>query len=199
NPAADGKAEVTCCLGLHTISPPVGHNCSGFQPARQFVQNFHVSRESFDYICGRVGRPCHEEKEHDLIYACVSQSASRWQLSSGSWPQAASTGPSVILLALSTVFNRVQDFCNAVIMVLFHAHIAFPDTDKLVGMATFFENRWGVPQCVGAIDGCHIPIIAPEQYARDYYNRKGCRFSCSTSGCGRQRSLLGCLVEGNKI
>ncbi|KAI3356036.1 hypothetical protein L3Q82_017304 [Scortum barcoo] len=58
-------------------------------------------------------------------------------------------------------------------MVLLRAHIAFPDTDKLVGMATFFENRWGVPQCVGAIDGSHIPIIAPEQYARGYYNRKG--------------------------
>ncbi|KAI3372185.1 hypothetical protein L3Q82_007032 [Scortum barcoo] len=44
------------------------------------------------------------------------------------------------------------------------------DTDKLVGMATFFKNRWRVPQCVGGRDGSHIPIIAPEQYARDYYN-----------------------------
>jgi len=26
---------------------------------------------------------------------------------------------------------------------------------------------------VGAIDGSHIPIIAPENYPRDYFNRKG--------------------------
>lgn len=29
------------------------------------------------------------------------------------------------------------------------------------------------PQCVGAIDGCHLPIIGPDEFAADYYNRKG--------------------------
>ncbi|XP_071810727.1 uncharacterized protein [Apostichopus japonicus] len=36
-----------------------------------------------------------------------------------------------------------------------------------------FENRWGFPQCVGAIDGSHIPIISPTDHPADYYNRKG--------------------------
>ena len=30
----------------------------------------------------------------------------------------------------------------------------------------------GFPQCFGAIDGTHIPILPPADYARDYYNRK---------------------------
>ena len=34
-----------------------------------------------------------------------------------------------------------------------------------------FENR-GFPQCVGAIDGTHIPIITPKENPEDYFNRK---------------------------
>ena len=36
-----------------------------------------------------------------------------------------------------------------------------------------FKTKWGVPQCVGAIDGCHIPISSPAMNRTDYYNRKG--------------------------
>ena len=30
----------------------------------------------------------------------------------------------------------------------------------------------GLPQCVGAVDGCHIPILAPKENHCDYFNRK---------------------------
>ena len=76
-------------------------------------------------------------------------------------------------VGLSTVFNCVEDFCNAVVSVLLPQHINTPDAAKLIEIATFFRNHWRMPQCVGAIDGSHIPIIAPEEYPRDYFNRKG--------------------------
>uniref|UniRef100_A0A3B3T6L5 DDE Tnp4 domain-containing protein n=1 Tax=Paramormyrops kingsleyae TaxID=1676925 RepID=A0A3B3T6L5_9TELE len=40
--------------------------------------------------------------------------------------------------------------------------LKFPDAAKLVEMATLFHHRWRVPQCVGALEGSDIPIIAPE-------------------------------------
>ena len=36
-----------------------------------------------------------------------------------------------------------------------------------------FENLWGFPQVIGAIDGSHIPILKPRESASDFYNRKG--------------------------
>ena len=36
-----------------------------------------------------------------------------------------------------------------------------------------FEKKWGFPQCVGAVDGSHIPIITPTEFHTDYFNRKG--------------------------
>ena len=36
-----------------------------------------------------------------------------------------------------------------------------------------FLDNWGIPQCVGAIDGSHIPVKPPSMNHTDYYNRKG--------------------------
>ena len=35
-----------------------------------------------------------------------------------------------------------------------------------------FQRKWNFPQCLGAIDGTHIPIKAPLIHHSDYYNRK---------------------------
>jgi len=36
-----------------------------------------------------------------------------------------------------------------------------------------FSDRAGFPQTVGCVDGCHIPIKAPQRNPEDYVNRKG--------------------------
>ena len=45
--------------------------------------------------------------------------------------------------------------------------------DELKEIIREFENLWGFPQVVSAIDGTHIPILKPQESASHYYNRKG--------------------------
>lgn len=61
----------------------------------------------------------------------------------------------------STVCNCVREFCKAVIDILMPKFIRIPTAVEMEGMATYFEERWGLPQCIGAIDGSHIPIMRP--------------------------------------
>uniref|UniRef100_A0A3P9P131 DDE Tnp4 domain-containing protein n=1 Tax=Poecilia reticulata TaxID=8081 RepID=A0A3P9P131_POERE len=63
--------------------------------------------------------------------------------------------------------------CFKWILMLFFSYLILSFAERFEEMAAYFENRWGPPQCVGAIDGSHIPIIAPTTYHSDFFNRKG--------------------------
>ena len=52
-------------------------------------------------------------------------------------------------------------------------YITFPQGDELQRVVEGFKNKYRFPQCVGAIDGSHIPIISPNEFLDDYFNRKG--------------------------
>ena len=52
-------------------------------------------------------------------------------------------------------------------------YIKFPSGDDVDHVVDEFKTKWGVPQCFGAVDGCHIPICAPSEQHTDYYNQKG--------------------------
>ncbi|XP_041376825.1 protein ANTAGONIST OF LIKE HETEROCHROMATIN PROTEIN 1-like [Gigantopelta aegis] len=52
-------------------------------------------------------------------------------------------------------------------------YVRIPKDQGFLDILNGFEKVWGFPQCAGAIDGTHIPIIAPKEDHCDYYNRKG--------------------------
>ena len=45
-----------------------------------------------------------------------------------------------------------------------------------------FRDICGLPRIGGAVDGTHIPIVAPSVHPQDYYNRKSL-FCCSPRHC----------------
>uniref|UniRef100_A0A3Q3A0V1 DDE Tnp4 domain-containing protein n=1 Tax=Kryptolebias marmoratus TaxID=37003 RepID=A0A3Q3A0V1_KRYMA len=113
-------------------------------------------------------------RQHTTFRHCVPLkkrvAIALWKLATGS--EYRSVGH-IFGVSITTVCRCVQKFCVAAETVLVPEQIRFPDEDHFREIAMYIENRWGLPQCVGAIDGCHIPIIAPQHYHTDYFNRKG--------------------------
>ena len=63
--------------------------------------------------------------------------------------------------------------CRA-IQKLLPRYECIPKDEKLRDIVDSFDACWRFPQCAGAIDGTHIPILRPAgDSGSDYYNRKG--------------------------
>ena len=92
-----------------------------------------------------------------------------WKLATGSEYR---TVGHLFGVSITTVCGCVQEFAAAAEMLLVPEPICFPDQEKFAEIAAYTERRWGIPQCIDAIDGSHIPIIAPQEYHCDYFNRK---------------------------
>uniref|UniRef100_A0A672R782 DDE Tnp4 domain-containing protein n=1 Tax=Sinocyclocheilus grahami TaxID=75366 RepID=A0A672R782_SINGR len=76
-------------------------------------------------------------------------------------------------VGITTACDCDKDFCSSVETILLPEFIHMPNAEKLKELSLYFEQRWGLPQCVGAINGSHIPILAPQEFHREYFNRKG--------------------------
>ena len=76
-------------------------------------------------------------------------------------------------VAKGTVCVMVNEVCHAVVKVLFNKYIKLPTGSLLKETVLGFESKFGFPQCAGAIDGTHIPILPAKDNPRDNYNRKG--------------------------
>ncbi|XP_077088405.1 uncharacterized protein LOC143740226 [Siphateles boraxobius] len=143
----------------------------GFTNA-QWVQNFRMSEETFIYLYNKL-RPV-MERQDTSFRKCVPLkkrvAIALWKLATGSEYR---TVGHLFGVSITTVCRCVQEFTAAAETLLVPEQIRYPDQEKFEEMAAYIENRWGLPQCVGAIDGSHIPILAPQEYHCDYFNRNG--------------------------
>ncbi|XP_075154536.1 uncharacterized protein LOC142228101 [Haematobia irritans] len=77
-------------------------------------------------------------------------------------------------VSASSVCNILHEFCKIVIKVLGEEYLPsqFITEEKVNECVSGFENI-GFPQCLGAVDGCHIEVSPPSGDAVDYFNYKG--------------------------
>ena len=74
-------------------------------------------------------------------------------------------------VAQSTFSETVHEMSQAIVSALRERYICFPSNENIDAIV-INQTRWGVPQCVGAVDGSHILICGPKDNHTDYYNCK---------------------------
>ena len=77
-------------------------------------------------------------------------------------------------ISRSSVSIIVRRVCTAISECLGPIYVHLPTSEREVQeLVNQFHVYYGFPQCMGAVDGTHIPIKEPTEYASDYINRKG--------------------------
>lgn len=139
---------------------------------RDWLENFRMSQDTFMYLCEKL-KPAIEKQDTVLRKAIPVQqrvAIALWKLATNSEYRSIAH---LFGVSRSSVCLIVKDVCEAIVKLLQGTYISVPSGDRLKFIVDGFETKWGFPQCVGAIDGSHIPIVSPQDHPADYYNRKG--------------------------
>ena len=139
---------------------------------RDWVENFRLGKDTFNYLCQQLSTALRRQDTVMRKATAVERrvAVTLWFLAT---PCEYRTIAHLFGIARSTVCEIVQETCELIVRTLLHKYIHFPNGEKLNELVDGFKTKWGVPRCVGAIDGCHIPIASPASNRTDYYNRKG--------------------------
>ena len=65
----------------------------------------------------------------------------------------------------------VSQFNSATKIIMLKNFIIWPSPTVLERFVHDFQNLHQILYVVGAVDGSHIPIVAPQLHVVDYYNR----------------------------
>ncbi|XP_005181879.3 uncharacterized protein LOC101887897 [Musca domestica] len=77
-------------------------------------------------------------------------------------------------VAPNTISLFVPIVCDAIYKALKGAYIKIPSTQEEWNVVAFkFNKLWNFPNCIGAVDGKHVQIIAPPNSGSTFYNYKG--------------------------
>ena len=138
-----------------------------------WIENFRVSKATFLYLCTEL-RPAIQHEDTRMRKAITVEkrlAITLWCLATCSEYR---TIAHLFGVSRSAVCLIVHETCIAITSILQKKYIEFPmATERRADVVRGFQSRWGLMQCLGSIDGCHIPVMPPALNHTDYYNRKG--------------------------
>lgn len=75
-------------------------------------------------------------------------------------------------LSRQVVSKIVREVCQAITVHLGPVYIQLPFTEsKVEELTEGFHQAYGIPQCIGAVDGTHVEIKQPSSNSMDYMTR----------------------------
>ena len=142
-------------------------------PALDFLwkEHFRVTRETFEFLCNLVRVKLQKQQTRFRVPVSVEERVglALWWLSTGNSYRSCALQ---FGLGKSTAKIICSEFEQGIFNLKDH-FIKFPLTsEENREKMEEFEEMYGIPQIVGAIDGCHIEINAPSQNHEDYLKRK---------------------------
>lgn len=136
----------------------------------EWKRNFRIGRPTFHFLCTEL-RPYLQRANVVRKPLTVEEriAISLWRLGTNIEYRSIAH---LFGVGLSSVCVTVHEVCTAIVEVLSQRYIRIPTGENAQQVVDGFLHTWGFPQCFGAIDGSHIPIITPKDNPIDYYNRK---------------------------
>lgn len=134
--------------------------------------HFRVTRPTFNTLCDLVRRDL--QKQNTRMRSPVSVEArvavALRRLATG---DSFNSCGLQFGIGMSTAKTICSEFELSLLRLKDH-FIKFPLTRQELQRELMdeFEEEYGIPQIVGAINGCHIAINAPPDNHKDYFNRK---------------------------
>ena len=134
-----------------------------------------MSKATFDQLLAKVGPLLVRRRYSSVVRPSISP-GERLALTL----RYLATGNSQISLFFSfrvgaaTVCQIVREACIVIWNVLMEEYVMAPATeDDWKSISAQFSQLWNFPNCLGAIDGKHVVIQAPDRSGSTYYNYKG--------------------------
>ena len=134
-------------------------------------EHFRVTLPTFEYICNLVRPDLQKQQTRMRTPISVEERVglALWRIATGN---SFRTCGLQFGYGKSTAKCICEEFEKALARKK-DQFIQFPVTrEDIQNSIDEFEEKYGIPQIVGAIDGCHIEINAPPRNREDYYNRK---------------------------
>ena len=94
----------------------------------------------------------------------------------------------------SSVFLCFRRVCEALKNHVASRVIKWPTEGRAKIVMEGFRQLKGMPGVIGAIDGSHIPIKAPEEYPENYVNRKGFHSVVLQGICDHEMRFVNCYT-----
>ena len=139
----------------------------------EWRENFRMWRQTFTLLCQALSPFISRRKTHLRKPISVQKkvAVTLYYLSDGGRLRKTANA---FGLAVSTVSVIIKTVTHVISTHLASIYIKLPTSEQEVqASAANFFKRFGFPQCLGAVDGTHIPILKPNENPTAYINRKG--------------------------